>query len=123
MASEVSIDLIQLERQLHDLSVSIRKIDAQDSWLGVETASRELANNLRVRNGPGISSIYASSDLNNSSFCAADNHTILGKTELPQTLTSLLALALQGSHFPVENRSAPVLEVLRAGANLCMDHG
>lgn len=104
MASEVSIDLIQLERQLHDLSVSIRKIDAQDSWLGVETASRELANNLRVRSGP------------------ADNHTILGKTELPQTLTSLLASALKGSHFPVENRSAPVLEVLRAGANLCMDH-
>jgi hypothetical protein len=123
MASEVAIDLIQLERQLHDLSVSIRKIDAQDSWLGVETASRELANNLRVRNGSGISPIYTSSGLSNLSFSTADNHTILGKTELPQTLTSLLASALQGSHFPAENRSAPVLEVLRAGANLCMDHG
>ena len=123
MASEVSIDLIQLERQLHELSVSIRETDAQGSWLGVETACRELANNLRVRNGPGISLIYASLGLSNSSFSVADNHTILGNTELPQTLTSLLASALQGSHFPVENRTTPVLEVLRAGANLCMDHG
>ena len=122
MAPEPSIDLIQLERQLHDLSVAIRKIDAHDSWLGVEIASRELANNLRVRNGPGIISIHPFSSLNNSFFSVADNHTILGRTELPQTLTSLLASALQGSHIPVEDRSAPVLEVLRAGANLCMDH-
>jgi hypothetical protein len=122
MAPEVSIDLIQLERQLHDLSVAIRKVDAHDSWLSVEIVSRELANNLRVRNGPGMPSKCPSSSSSNSLFSLVNNHTILGKTELPQTLTTLLASALQGSHIPVENRSAPVLEVLRAGANLCMDH-
>ncbi|KAF8959042.1 hypothetical protein BDZ97DRAFT_2045486 [Flammula alnicola] len=102
--TEVSIDLIPLERLLHDLAASIRKTDADQSWATVETTSRELANHLRVRNAP------------------VDNHTILGKTELPQTLTSLLSLGLHGCHIPDDNRTGAVLEILRVGANFCMDH-
>ncbi|KDR81566.1 hypothetical protein GALMADRAFT_239590 [Galerina marginata CBS 339.88] len=104
MASEATIDLIPLERLLQELSASIRKADEEESWIKVESASRELANHLRVRNAP------------------VDNHTILGKTELPQTLTSLLSLSLHGSHLPGDARTAPILEILRVGANLCMDH-
>jgi len=51
-----------------------------------------------------------------------DHHTILGKTDLPQTLTSLLLLALEGSHPPTDDKAVVVNEILRVGANLCMDH-
>jgi hypothetical protein len=52
-----------------------------------------------------------------------DNHSILGQTELPQSLTSLLSLALNGAHIPDVSRTSVVLEILRVGANFCMDHG
>ena len=52
-----------------------------------------------------------------------DNHTILGQTELPQSLTSLLSLALNGEHIPDINHASVVLEILRVGANFCMNHG
>jgi hypothetical protein len=52
-----------------------------------------------------------------------DNHTALGKTLLPQTLTSLLKAALGGASIPDETRTSAVFEVLRVSANLCMDHG
>ncbi len=53
---------------------------------------------------------------------SVDHHTILGKTDLPQTLTSLLSLSLEGSHIAVNDKTAVINEILRAGANLCMDH-
>lgn len=52
-----------------------------------------------------------------------DNHSILGQTELPQSLTSLLSLALNGAHTPDINHASAVLEILRVGANFCMNHG
>lgn len=52
-----------------------------------------------------------------------DNHSILGQTELPQSLTSLLSLALNGAHIPDINHASVVLEILRVGANFCMNHG
>ena len=52
-----------------------------------------------------------------------DNHSILGQTELPQSLTSLLSLALNGAHTPDINHASVVLEILRVGANFCMNHG
>jgi len=52
-----------------------------------------------------------------------DNHSILGQTELPQSLTSLLSLALNGAHIPDTSHTSVVLEILRVGANFCMDHG
>jgi hypothetical protein len=52
-----------------------------------------------------------------------DNHTTLGRTLLPQTLTSLLKSSLEGSPIPSPARTSAVFEILRIGANLCMDHG
>src|ERR1700691_2868957 len=52
-----------------------------------------------------------------------DNHTSLGRTHLPQTLTSLLTSSLSGSPIPSPPRTSAVFDILRIGANLCMDHG
>ena len=52
-----------------------------------------------------------------------DNHSILGQTELPQSLTSLLSLALNGAHIPDIDHASVILEILRVGANFCMYHG
>lgn len=54
---------------------------------------------------------------------ADDEHTILGRTLLPQTLTSLLKAAIEGTEIPDDARAPALLEILRVGANLCMDHG
>lgn len=55
--------------------------------------------------------------------CIVDNHTILGKTTLPQSLTFLLTLALHGSLTPPDTSTSVVFELLRVAANICMDHG
>lgn len=52
-----------------------------------------------------------------------DNHTKLGKSALPQTLTDLLTIALHGSAIPSDEYITAVFEVLRIAANLCLDHG
>lgn len=59
----------------------------------------------------------------NISVSTVDNHTILGKTSLIKTLSSLFILALHGSAIPGSVYTSPVLEILRVSANLCMDHG
>ncbi|KAF8201422.1 hypothetical protein BJ912DRAFT_1019387 [Pholiota molesta] len=96
MTSAPPVNPIPLERLLHDLAASIRETSAEESWATVESTARELANHLRVRNA------------------SADIHTILGKTELPQRLS--------GSNILDDSKTGPLLEVLRVGANLCMDH-
>ncbi len=53
MASFPPIDLIPLERRLHELASSIRQTDTEESWDSVEKTARELANGLRVRNSTG----------------------------------------------------------------------
>jgi len=57
-----TIDLIPLERLLHSLAASLRTTNLDDQWQTVEKTSRELANCLRVRDGPGpcLLSIYSS---------------------------------------------------------------
>lgn len=52
-----------------------------------------------------------------------DNHTVLGKTPLIKTLSSLFTLARHGSAIPDSKYTTPILEILRVSANLCMDHG
>lgn len=52
MAS-LTIDLIPFERLLHSLAISLRKANSEEQWQTVERTSRELANSLRVRDGPG----------------------------------------------------------------------
>ncbi|EJD06025.1 uncharacterized protein FOMMEDRAFT_104451 [Fomitiporia mediterranea MF3/22] len=88
-------------RELGDLLASI---EVRADWPVVETTAQTLANALRNREG------------------SVDEHTTLGKTLLPQTLTSLLKVALEGSRVPDDAHAAAVLELLRVGANLCMDH-
>lgn len=132
MSSFPPIDLIPLERRLHELVSSIRETNTDESWDSVEKSARELANSLRVRNATGEcqSLSMPQAPALTTQSCIVDSHTILGKTELPQTLTSLLSLALNGplsveesgAHVPKDNRTGPVLELLRVGANICMDH-
>ncbi|KAF7294977.1 GTP binding [Mycena indigotica] len=86
--------------RLCDLSNS----PSSSNWHDVETTAQALANGLRVRDGP------------------IDNHTPLGKTALPQALTSLLSSALQGSPTPASTHVPVVFELLRVSANLCIDH-
>ena len=47
------MDLLPHERLLHSLVVSLRKSNSDEQWITVESTSRELANSLRVRDGPG----------------------------------------------------------------------
>lgn len=75
-----------------------------DSWRDLELIAQHLANSLRKRHGP------------------EDYHTPLGSTTLPQDLTSLLGVALNGAPIPDDARAPAVLEILRVGANLCVDH-
>lgn len=51
------------------------------------------------------------------------NHTALGRTLLPRTLTSLLKSSVSDSSIPATGHEAAVFELLRIGANLAMDHG
>lgn len=79
-------------------------IYGDDSWRDLELIAQHLANYLRKRHGP------------------EDYHTPLGSTTLPQDLTSLLGVALNGAPIPDDARTPAVLEILRVGANLCVDH-
>ncbi|KAF8077991.1 hypothetical protein FPV67DRAFT_1463744 [Lyophyllum atratum] len=97
-------DFMTLERRLDVLLQEIRDSESDKSWLEVETVSQTLANGLRSRDG------------------MVDNHSLLGKTALPQSLTSLFTLALHGSGFPEEKYASVVFELLRVAANICMDH-
>ncbi|EPQ58166.1 hypothetical protein GLOTRDRAFT_136931 [Gloeophyllum trabeum ATCC 11539] len=95
-------DCRRAARKLGDLFAQLPL--AQDGqWQEIEVTARNLANGLRVKGGP------------------VDSHTALGKTLLPQTLTSLLKSAI-GESTPDPSRTAAVYEILRVGANLCMDH-
>lgn len=51
------MDLIPQERLLHSLVVSLCETNSDEQWKIVESTSRELANSLRVRDGPGPSVI------------------------------------------------------------------
>jgi len=56
-------------------------------------------------------------------YSPEDNHTALGNTSLPQTLTSLLRGALGGNPIPDDAHTVVVFEIFRVAANFCMDHG
>ncbi|KAK7054936.1 hypothetical protein VNI00_003399 [Paramarasmius palmivorus] len=100
-------DLLELQKQLTTTAEQLRGSNSEggdELWQDVTRISRTLANALRVTDGP------------------VDNHTALGQTSLPQTLSSLYTLALHGSATPDLSHSTPILEILRVSANLCMDH-
>ncbi|KAG1831826.1 hypothetical protein EV424DRAFT_129864 [Suillus variegatus] len=100
----MSLTCAQCARKLGDLVAQLPVNDIEETWKEVELTAQQLANGLRVRDGPD------------------DNHTMLGKTLLPQNLTTLLSSALNGTLIPDASRTAPVFEILRVGANLCVEH-
>lgn len=118
---ESPVDLLPLESKLTHLAATIRDAESKLLWQDVETISQTLANTLRARDGFGELQPLRSSYILMQT--TVDHHTILGKTQLPGTLTSLLSLALHGSHTPTESYVNVSFELLRVAANLCMDHG
>ena len=52
-----------------------------------------------------------------------DEHSALGQTPLPRTLTALINEALASSSVPSSPALLAVFELLRTSANFCMDHG
>ncbi|KAF6765164.1 hypothetical protein DFP72DRAFT_870286 [Ephemerocybe angulata] len=99
-----TVQVTALEGQLGSLLESIKEKDTLESWDAVGSVCRSIANSLRTR-GEG-----------------ADTHTLLGKSSLPQNLASLITLALHGSPYPSDEYTAPIFEMLRVSANLCLDH-
>ncbi|KAL0946949.1 hypothetical protein HGRIS_013108 [Hohenbuehelia grisea] len=97
-------ECIALGNRLEELLGGLRIEDTPATWSDIENTAQALANGLRVK------------DANE------DTHSLLGRTSLPQTLTVLLSLALHGAPIPDAKYTAVVLELLRVGANLCMDH-
>ncbi|KAG6854319.1 hypothetical protein C0991_008214 [Blastosporella zonata] len=96
------VDLRPLGKRLSALLEELRISDSVESWKEVEITSQTLANGLRIRD--------------------VDNHSNLGETALPRTLTSFLTLALHGFSIPPVQYTAVVFELLRVTANLLMDH-
>src|ERR1700753_1270397 len=52
-----------------------------------------------------------------------DQHTALGRTLLPQTINTLLKTTFHGERTPPPDKRRAIIEILRVGANLCVDHG
>ncbi|KAK0210706.1 hypothetical protein DFS33DRAFT_1250370 [Desarmillaria ectypa] len=94
------------EVELSRLFSDVRESNSRASWERITIVSHDLANALRIKDEHH------------------DIHTALGKTSLSQTLTDLLGLELHDtrSSIPEDFYTKPVLEILRVGANLCMDH-
>lgn len=63
------------------------------------------------------------------SFMTEDYHGIVGATPLPRTLTTLLNNSRgtsdggKSARTPQRIAASAAYELLRVGANLCMDHG
>jgi hypothetical protein len=119
--ADTSSDLSPFQLQLSTLASQIRSNDTQDAWGQVEASARELADGLRNRDGPG--ELFNTSSPRLLNVLLVDNHTLLGKTDLPQTIADLVKLATPNASTPGPSRAAPVLELLRVGANLTPDHG
>ncbi|KAF9005608.1 hypothetical protein BDQ17DRAFT_1240132 [Cyathus striatus] len=97
-----TVDPLSLQRQLATLASSPSL--SHTDWSIVYHNAQSLANLLRVKSS------------------SEDIHSLLGTTNLPQTLVTLLSLALRDRSIPSDQYAAPVLEILRVAANLCMDH-
>ncbi|KAK0459680.1 uncharacterized protein EV420DRAFT_1269168 [Desarmillaria tabescens] len=95
-----------LEAELSRLLSDVRESNSRASWERITIVSHDLANALRTKDGHH------------------DIHTVLGRTSLPQTLTDVLGLELHDTRSSIleDFYTIPVLEILRVGANLCLDH-
>ena len=100
----VSSDLSAAASTLAALARTLKANDSPDLWHTLQLTARSIADALRVKDP------------------VHDNHTLLGRSPLPTTLTNLLSLALHGSPVPDLAYSPAVNELLRVAANLSMDH-
>lgn len=100
----VSPDLSVAASTLSSLARSLKSSDSPDLWHNLQLTARAIADALRIKDP------------------VHDNHTLLGRSPLPTTLTNLLSLALHGAPVPDLTYTAPVNELLRVAANLSMDH-
>ncbi|KZV91061.1 hypothetical protein EXIGLDRAFT_837361 [Exidia glandulosa HHB12029] len=101
-----SIDPIATANAVIDASRDLASSpDDAAKWTDVELNARLVADKLRTK-GP------------------ADYHTRVGATELPKAMASLLDLASSGKDQTPRSpeAAAAAFELLRVGANLCMDH-
>lgn len=94
-------------------------LNEPDQWKEIESTAQSLANDLRSKDGESHHAPLwhlAQSQL-------VEQQTTLGRTLLPQTLTSLLKGAIVNGSIPEGDQKSAVYEILRVAANLCMDHG
>lgn len=103
-AAMVSSDLSAAASTLSALARTLKASDSPDLWRSLQLTARSIADALRVKDP------------------VQDNHTLLGRSPLPTTLTNLLSLALHGASVPDLAYSPAVNELLRVAANLSMDH-
>ncbi|KZT11398.1 uncharacterized protein LAESUDRAFT_734264 [Laetiporus sulphureus 93-53] len=94
---------LALASQLGDLLARL-PLNQPDQWLEIQRTTQKLADDLRVKD--------------------VQQQTALGKTLLPQTLTSLIksAIGSDGAGVTDASHKSAMFEILRVGANLCMDH-
>ncbi|KAI0798080.1 hypothetical protein C8Q75DRAFT_796346 [Abortiporus biennis] len=92
---------LKLASALGDLLAQL-PLNQPNQWSVIETTAQSLANDLRTRD--------------------VEQQTALGKTLLPQTLTALLKSATEDGSITQLDRKLATYEILRVGANLCMDH-
>jgi hypothetical protein len=95
---------LQLQAQLEDLAAKVAADSSSTTFAEIESLAQSIADILRVQNG------------------LEDNHTSLGRTTLPQTLTDLFASTLPSSSIPTIELAPVILQILRVGANLCLNH-
>ncbi|KAF8507234.1 hypothetical protein JB92DRAFT_2735750 [Gautieria morchelliformis] len=100
-ATPAEPETLSFASRLTDLSA--RQDVADDGrWEQVASTARNLADRLRTRE--------------------VDEHSALGQTPLPRTLTALVNEALAAPGVPSGPASLAVFELLRTSANFCMDH-
>lgn len=103
MDPATTLSCTEYASKLSEFAAELSSNDDGDTWRRLEAVAQHLANSLKKRS-------------------PEDYPTSLGATTLPQDLTSLLAAALNGASIPDDSRAPSVLEILRVGANLCVNH-
>ncbi|KAF8590562.1 hypothetical protein K439DRAFT_1403733 [Ramaria rubella] len=96
-------ETVPLASKLIDISAR-QDVDVDQRWEEVAKTAESLANRLRTREGE------------------VDEHSALGRTPLPRTLTALINEALAAHSAPSVAALSAVFELLRTSANFCMDH-
>lgn len=125
---DIMADSLGIASDLGRLLAELALNDVPDHWKRIELTAQRLANALRIKDPTGARkcTCYAVEALGHSSNerdYTDDQHTALGRTLLPQTLNSLLKTTFHGEKTPPSDKRGTIFEILRVGANLCMDHG